>query len=490
MYRVMVVDDESDVREALVDELSNEFEVEAFEDAQHALERLGTARFDALVSDVRMPTTSGLTLLQRAVEVDPELVRIFLTGYSDEEVRDAALELGAYKLRKPWGDELALLLHQALGHRAHWNRLRAELGGWTSVDRFDTSFDAPVDESEVVERVAHTLRSLSSVADVSVRRHRGDPDRWRVACSPVAESRGSVDVHLLGGFVIDVVRRTGFDESSAHFVEIVIRRAREILQLRDLTSEVRERTRELDRVRDELIQRERFAVLGAVSMGVVHDVRSPLSVLMTNHGELEERLRESGVLDDDVREIWEENGTAIETIRRILTSMERVSLRPDDSEVVDVDQCISLTARLMRHRVHHAGVALVLPALTGVFAHVTTGELCQILINLIANALDHSPRGSNVRVEADSTSELVLVRVRDEGPGLGDQDPSGIFEPFRTTRSGGLGIGLTVARSMARRHGGDLRVVSGGGGACFELSLRRVTPAPMPSVTATSEEEV
>lgn len=474
MYRVMVVDDEADVREALVDELSSEFEVEAFGDAAHALERLATQRFDALVSDVRMPTTSGLTLLQRAVEVDPELVRIFLTGYSDEEVRDAAMELGAFKLRKPWGDELSLLLHQALTHRAHWNRLRGELSGWTSVDRFDASIEVPLEESEVVDRVAQTLRSLASVTSVSVKRHRGDADRWRVACSPVQEARGQVDVHLLGDFVLEVLRRPDFHDTSAHLTDVVIRRAREILHLRELTAEVRERSRELDRVRDELVQRERFAVLGAVSMGVVHDVRSPLSVLMTNHGELEEMLRESGVLDAQVREIWEENGTAIETIRRILTSMERVAVRPNDSEVVDVDQCVSITARLMRHRVQHAGVSLELPTLAGAFAHATTGELCQILINLISNALEHSPRGTRVRIELEGNTEWVRLRVRDEGPGLGDQDPSGIFEPFRTTRSGGLGIGLTVARSMARRHGGDLRVAGGGTGACFELELRRV----------------
>ncbi|MCB9603002.1 MAG: hybrid sensor histidine kinase/response regulator [Sandaracinus sp.] len=472
MYRVMVVDDEAEVRDALVDELSGEFEVEAYESAAQALHRLDERHFDALVSDVRMPTTSGLTLLQRAVQVDPDLVRIFLTGYSDEEVRDAALELGAFKLRKPWGDELALLLHHALAQREQWTRLRAELDDWTHMGEVD---DPRVGEEEIVERVASTLRRHRAVASVSYRRHRGDPDRWRVACSPVDDARGAVDVYLLGAFVLEVLRGREYDAHAERFVDSIVRRAGEVVQLRALTTEVRDRTRELDRVRDELMQRERFAVLGAISMGVVHDVRSPLSVLVTNHEDLESMLRESGVLDAEFREMWEENGTAIETIRRILTSMERVAVRPNDSEVVDVDQCLSLTARLMRHRVYHAAATLELPPPTGLRAHATTGELCQIAINLIANALDHSPRGGRVMLELSRDAETVFVRVRDEGPGIGDQDPSGLFEPFRTTSSGGLGIGLTVARSMARRHGGDLVVLpQSSPGACFELRLRIV----------------
>jgi C4-dicarboxylate-specific signal transduction histidine kinase len=66
------------------------------------------------------------------------------------------------------------------------------------------------------------------------------------------------------------------------------------------------------------------------------------------------------------------------------------------------------------------------------------------------------------------------VRVDDDGPGLGPGDPERVFEPFRSSKEDGLGIGLTVARAMARRHGGDLCVApSQRKGASFELHLPR-----------------
>lgn len=478
MYRVMVVDDEKDVREALVDELSCDFHVEAFEEAEVALERLREGQFDALVSDVRMPTTNGVTLLQRAVQVAPELVRIFLTGYSDEEVRDAALELGAYKVRKPWGDELALLLHQALTTREQWSRARSELSDWTRIDGLGVPAEPLLDEREVVERTVKTLRSLSGVSAVRWFAGVGDSEPPRTALAPADANDIQCDSHALGGYFVEVDHRAAFD---ARMVRAVIGRARDLLRLGDLTREIRDRETELDRVRDGLIQREQLAVLGAVTMDMVHDIRSPLAVLLTNHEELGDQLRQINALEGTTAEIWNENGAAIETIRRILTSMERVAARPRDGEHVDVDHCLSLAARLMRHRVQHAAVKLRLPAASGLFVHATSAEVCQILINLLSNALDHSPRGGVVEIEVHSDADRVYARVRDEGPRMDTQALTGIFDPCRAGSAENGGIGLMVARALARRHGGELLVVNdeptnepvATKGACLELTLHR-----------------
>ncbi len=481
MYRVMVVDDEKDVREALVDELSSDFHVEAFEEAEVALERLREGQFDALVSDVRMPMTNGVTLLQRAVQVAPELVRIFLTGYSDEEVRDAALELGAYKVRKPWGDELTLLLHQALTTRDQWSRARAELSDWTRIDGLGMPAEPLLDEREIVERTVKTLRSLSGVSAVRWLARTGDSEPSRSALAPTSANDIRCDTHVLGGYVVEVDRRATFDAHAARMVAAVLGRARDLLRLGDLTREIRDRETELDRVRDGLIQREQLAVLGAVTMDMVHDIRSPLAVLLTNHEELGDQLRQRAALEGTTAEIWKENGSAIETIRRILSSMERVAGRPRHGEHVDVDHCLSLAARLMRHRVQHAAVKLQLPTASGLFVHATSSEVCQILINLLSNALDHSPRGGLVEIEVHSDADRVYARVRDEGPRIGTQDLTGIFDPCRASSAENGGIGLMVARALARRHGGELLVVNdeptsesvAKKGACLELTLHR-----------------
>jgi len=110
-------------------------------------------------------------------------------------------------------------------------------------------------------------------------------------------------------------------------------------------------------------------------------------------------------------------------------------------------------------------------------------ELSRLLINLLSNALQHSPTGGTVRVSLERCGREIQVSVQDNGPGIPMEEQGRIFERFhrldvsRSRQQGGTGLGLPIAQAIARRHGGGIHVESTPGqGARFSLRLPAARP--------------
>ena len=99
----------------------------------------------------------------------------------------------------------------------------------------------------------------------------------------------------------------------------------------------------------------------------------------------------------------------------------------------------------------------------------------QILVNLLGNAIQHTPEGTSVRLEVSVRDGLVVFTVRDEGPGVPATELEHIFDIYTTRKEGdmrGVGLGLPLSRRLARLMGGDLlAVATAAGGGEFRLSL-------------------
>ena len=125
---------------------------------------------------------------------------------------------------------------------------------------------------------------------------------------------------------------------------------------------------------------------------------------------------------------------------------------------------------------------------SGVTIVATTGGLCevmadherciQVLVNLLSNAIKHAPAGSQIEVSAEREGTMMAIAVRDHGPGIPAHKVDSIFEPFTqldgsdTRRISGTGLGLTIARALAEKQGGAIRVASREGeGATFTLTI-------------------
>src|SRR5262249_28331139 len=102
--------------------------------------------------------------------------------------------------------------------------------------------------------------------------------------------------------------------------------------------------------------------------------------------------------------------------------------------------------------------------------------ICQVLLGLLANAVEATPGGGEVALAAQAADGTVELAVADSGPGVPPELRGRIFEPFFTTRARGTGLGLAVARQIVEAHGGRIEVGDhAGGGACFTVRLPAAT---------------
>jgi len=235
----------------------------------------------------------------------------------------------------------------------------------------------------------------------------------------------------------------------------------------------------LNRARSELEHMARVTTLGVLTASIAHEVNQPLAGIITN---ATTSLR---MLDRDPPNL----AGARETARRMIRDGNRAAdvigrlqalfgKREFTLESVDLNdairEVISLTAtELRRNRV------ILQPTLAGDLPRVTGDrvQLQQVMLNLLRNAseamvgVDDRPRTLLIRTEREAASS-VRVTVRDSGNGLDPQSLGKLFDAFYTTKIGGMGIGLSVSRSIVVRHNGRLWAEPNDGpGATFVFSI-------------------
>ena len=162
-----------------------------------------------------------------------------------------------------------------------------------------------------------------------------------------------------------------------------------------------------------------------------------------------------------------------------------LELRPEPTDLADLTRSV---ARRLEPQFAEKGVALDLQLDQSLPVDVDPQRIAQVVTNLLGNALTYTPAAGRVTVEARRTPDSVRVAVTDTGVGLAPDELDRVFDRFYrvpglTRPTGGSGIGLTIARSLARGHDGDVEARSEGRGhgSTFELRLPLRSAAVAPS---------
>jgi len=207
---------------------------------------------------------------------------------------------------------------------------------------------------------------------------------------------------------------------------------------------------------------------------VAHELRTPLT---TVEGYLE------GMLDGVFEPSEETLGASIREVRRIKRLADDLSLLSKTEEAVqplnpielDVAALSAEVADRLRPQFEAEAIDLVVEATAGLMVRADPDRITQVLTNILGNALAYTPEGGSVRVEATAKDGMALVRVIDSGKGLTAEQCEAVFERFYRadpTAPGGSGIGLTIARSIARRHSGEVHAESAGPGRGSTFTIR------------------
>lgn len=220
---------------------------------------------------------------------------------------------------------------------------------------------------------------------------------------------------------------------------------------------------EARRTLDQLAHVSRVAALGELAASLAHEINQPLAAILTNAQAARRLLNATPVELDEVREalgdIISDDKRAGEVIHRMRALLKRGEPRWEPHSLNDL---VCEVARLLANDMHLRGADLQLvlaPALPAL--HGDGVQLQQVVLNLLTNAMDAMedvPVGQRwlwVRTSAPSPGQ-VEMSVQDSGGGIEPARLARIFEPFFSTKDHGLGMGLSISRSIVEAHGGRL----------------------------------
>jgi signal transduction histidine kinase len=453
--------------------------------------------FDLILSDYTLPSFDGISALKIAVEKRPEVPFIFVSGTLDEEIAIEALKIGAtdyvFKTRL---SRIIPALQRALREgqdRAERNRtqeaLRRSEAYLAAAQRISHtgSFGWSVSTgelfwSEETFRIFQCDRMTAPTMEIVLQRTHPE-DTAFVSRTIERASRDRED--------FDFDHRLLMPDGSVKHVQVVAHAISDSsgnIEFVGTVMDVTERKRAEDRLRQaqtELAHANRVTAMGELTASVAHEVNQPIAAAVTNantclrwltrdHPDVEEaRTAAARIVKDAMRA-----GEIINRIRLLFTK------GTQQWELIDVEELIRGMIVLLRDEAiqykisFRAELAGGIPQIMGDRVQVQ-----QVMLNLIMNSIEamkdvDGKRELIIKVQRAENDQL-LVSVSDTGVGLPEQQLDQIFDAFFTTKRQGIGMGLSISRSIVESHGGRLWATGNSeGGATFQFTLPAAREVP------------
>jgi two-component system sensor histidine kinase PilS (NtrC family) len=237
-----------------------------------------------------------------------------------------------------------------------------------------------------------------------------------------------------------------------------------VIHFQDLT--------DLRQMEQAVARAERLAGIGRLAANIAHEIRNPLASIS---GSVEVLKRLSGadaetcnLVDIAVREVDRVNAL-------ISNLLDYARPRTEDRQRLDLGEMVAEITKIFEQERRTREVHLQLHAQTGVWVEAASGQMQQVLWNLLRNAVDAMPEGGTIYLSTakkNATRSEAILTVRDTGVGIAREDLEHIFEPFFSKKTGGTGLGLATTARIVEEHGGTIDVLSQPGkGTTFTVRM-------------------
>ena len=459
--RILVVDDDAALAENVAEIIGGALpvDVEVVGRLTEALARAQSARFDLVLSDVRLPDGNGTDLVEplRSRWMFAEVVLI--TGNATVDSAIAAVRGGAFAyVLKPFSPtELLEIARRALAQVAlatERERLRLELERSERKNR------------QIIEAVPALVLALDANGRVAL---------WNLRLEEVSgfcrqEMIGQPGDSLIGTGGVRALATKGGSERLVRWetarVSSDVGASSETWTYAvgaDVTSEQEMLRRTL--------RAERLAAVGTLAAGLAHEVRNPLNSAALQLQVLRRRLARGDSTPqvlDGVAALVEDEIRRLERLVNDFLSFARP--RPIELRPTVLEGLCEEVVELIRPEAEAARVAVTLEIAPGLpILQADPERLRQVLQNLMRNALEAMPGGGRLTVRVRPVEGFVELDVADTGQGFVGDAP--VFDAFFTTKPKGTGLGLSIVHRIVTDHGGTVRVRSRPGDTCFTVAL-------------------
>lgn len=280
---------------------------------------------------------------------------------------------------------------------------------------------------------------------------------------------------------VDYVSKPAHPDMLRSKVSVFVELAKKTQALRKSNEQLREANRQVVEQQLRVLQSEKLASVGLLAAGVAHEINNPLMgvqncVALLREGKAAPERREAYF--DAITTALGQIGSTVQSLLRYARE------QPVEFTTVDVGACVSTCLPLIAPVMRTRSVEVVQRIAPGeVVVKGNGSQLSQAAMNVLLNAVQASPPGSQIAISSLTEPGRVGVRFEDKGSGISEEELQKVCDPFYTTKSEGegTGLGLAVTQGILHAHGGELSIASKQGAGTvvtFWLPLQSAAELP------------